>query len=66
LFVAENTRGKNYGTELLDFIIDYGKTNSCIRLMLNNSKDSEAYLRSFYKNKRFVERELMANLILLL
>lgn len=64
LFVSENSKGKGYGTALLNFAIETGKSLKCKRIMLNNGKETESFLRNFYKNHNFIERENMANFIL--
>lgn len=64
LFVDSKRRTGKLGSQLLDFAKEKAKEFGCNRLMLNNSMESIAYERDFYKKHGFIHRESMANFIL--
>lgn len=64
LFVDSQRRNEKLGTSLLDFAKEKAKELGCNRLMLNNSMESIAYERDFYKKHGFVHRNTMANFVL--
>lgn len=64
LFIHKNNRAKGIGSELLNRIEKEAQEKGCSRVSLLNGKESEAYLRGFYKNRNWVERDKMANFVL--
>lgn len=63
LLVSEKKRGKGIGKKLLDYVEDHYHQIGCTRLMLNNSKLSEGYIRGFYKKNGYTERTGFANFV---
>ena len=66
LLISENERGKGIGSSLLSKVEQFAKENQCVRLMLNNPKESEGYQRDFYKKQGFTERITFANFVKIL
>ncbi len=66
LVIKEEKRGKGHGTELLNYAKNFAQEQNCVRIMLNNFKESQAYIRGFYKKKGFLERENFANFVMIL
>ncbi len=66
LFINENERGKGIGSSLIAKAEHFARENQCVRLMLNNLKESEGYRRDFYKKQGFTERTAIANYVKLL
>lgn len=64
LFVSSSHRGMNFGSELLEFVIEKAKLDGCKRILLNNAKTSKAFERSFYAKHGFMARDFMANFIM--
>ncbi len=64
LFVSSKHRGMNFGSELLEFVIEKAKVEGCRRILLNNAKTSKAFERSFYAKHGFMARDFMANFIM--
>ena len=63
LVVKREERGKGKGTALVQYAEKIAEEHDCVRIMLNNFKDSEAYEREFYKKKGFIERKNIANYV---
>jgi len=66
LFVSEKERGHGIGSLLIDEVIKQAKRKDCSRLMLANNRNRLSYEKEFYKKNGFIEREHMANFIMLL
>jgi GNAT superfamily N-acetyltransferase len=66
LLVAEEGRGKGVGGSLLAKAEVLAKENRCVRVMLNNPKESEGYQREFYKKHGYTERIKFANFVKML
>ncbi|MBN2443577.1 MAG: GNAT family N-acetyltransferase [Spirochaetales bacterium] len=64
LLIDQNHRGKGIGNILLKKAEELASQHGCVRLMLNNSKDSESFRRSFYKKYGFNERIYFAHFVL--
>jgi GNAT superfamily N-acetyltransferase len=65
LFVSEKARGLGIGSLLIKEVIMHAKRKGCSRLMLANNRNRLSYEKGFYKKNGFVEREHIANFILL-
>lgn len=63
LTVKAHSRGQGIGSMLLDELIEIGKTRSCTRISLINSRFRDSYKREFYSNRGWYEREVAANFI---
>ncbi len=63
LLIGENMRGKGIGKCLLLQAELFAKEKNCVRMMLNNPKESEGYKRDFYKKQGFTERTAFANFV---
>ena len=63
LVVKGEQRGRGIGTALIHYAEKIAIENNCVRMMLNNYKDSKAYEKEFYKKKEFIERENIANFV---
>ncbi len=63
LMVNKETRGQKIGQSLLTAVEDAAKRRNCVRLMLNNFRDIESYVRGFYKKNGFEERIRAANFV---
>jgi GNAT superfamily N-acetyltransferase len=63
LFVRREFRGKEIGGRLLGMVIDEAKKRGCARLSLLNNRERESYQRNFYKDRGWVERDTIANLV---
>ena len=64
LFIHAQSRGEGIGSALLNRMEEEARERGCSRLSLLNGRKSEAYERSFYRNRNCVEREAMANFVL--
>lgn len=64
LLINRAVRGKGIGKALIENLSKKAKDKKCIRLMLNNPKESKSYKTSFYSKYGFVERDNFANFIL--
>ncbi len=63
LVVSSRERGEGIGQQLIAEAEDRAKEHKCERMMLLNSKESEAYARKFYKKQGFLERANFANFV---
>jgi len=63
LVVTPEFRSKGVGKALIEKAAETGKAMNCKRLMLNNNKISESYIRSFYRKHNFDERTGFANFV---
>lgn len=63
LVINRGERGKGKGTALVQYAEKIAEEHDCVRIMLNNFKDSTAYEREFYKKKGFIERKNIANYV---
>lgn len=63
LVVTPDYRNKGIGKAFIEKAKETGRTMKCKRLMLNNNKVSDAYLRSFYRKCEFEERTGFANFV---
>jgi GNAT superfamily N-acetyltransferase len=63
LLVHPDYRGRSIGEGLLTTVRQLAESKGIKRLMLNNSKKSEAYSRSFYIKNGFRERDGFANFV---
>ena len=63
LVVSRAHRGGGLGTALLAAVEAEARRRGCVRLMLNNGKDSEAFERGFYPKHGFAERVRVANFV---
>jgi GNAT superfamily N-acetyltransferase len=63
LVVNPEFRNKGIGQAFMEKAKEVGRAMKCKRLMLNNNKTSEAYLRSFYRKCSFEERNGFANFV---
>lgn len=50
MVVDEKKRSSGYGKELLNFIVDWGKTNECEVVALSSGLEKE-YAHKFYEEK---------------
>lgn len=66
LFVSEYFRGKGIGARLLDEITKRAKERDCARLHLVNGRNRPSYEMRFYHKRGFVERESLANFVMVL
>ncbi|NLD94347.1 MAG: GNAT family N-acetyltransferase [Fibrobacter sp.] len=63
LVVLPDYRIKGVGKALVDKAIETGRAMKCKRLMVNNNKAAESYIRSFYRKNDFNERTGFANFV---
>ena len=63
LFVAEADRGQGVGSELLETVVREARERGCARLMLEAVKTRESYVRGFYTQRGWIERDDVANMI---
>lgn len=63
LFIRREARGGGLGRALLACAEEEARVRSCVRVMLNNPKDSEGYRTSFYAKNGNVERTGFANFV---
>jgi GNAT superfamily N-acetyltransferase len=63
ILVKPERRCKGVGRALIEKAKDFGKKHKCNRLMLNNNKTAESYIRSFYTKIGFEERVGFANFV---
>jgi GNAT superfamily N-acetyltransferase len=63
LFVAAECRGQGIGAALLDRVRAEAMARGCVRLMLLNGRESEAYRRRFYTQRGWRERAELANFV---
>lgn len=63
LFVHQDRRGGGVGGALLDTVIGEARRRGCARLMLAAVKTRESYLRGFYQQRGWIDREDMANMV---
>ncbi len=63
LVIKPEFRNKGIGKSFIEKAIEVGRSMNCKRLMLNNNKTSESYLRSFYRKCNFEERIGFANFV---
>ena len=63
LLIMNDFRGKGIGKALLLKAEEIAGTYKCVRIMLNNAKYAQSYIRSFYKKSGFFERDDFANFI---
>jgi GNAT superfamily N-acetyltransferase len=63
LVIDPDYRNQGNGKCFINKAIEFGRSMNCKRLMLNNNKTSEAYIRSFYRKCNFEERNGFANFV---
>jgi len=63
LFIDEAYRGQRAGTKLLAAVKEEGRQKGCKRLILENRRSRESYLRGFYKKDGWTERADMASFV---
>jgi len=63
LVVLPDYRSKGVGKALVAKAIETGRAMKCKRLMVNNNKAAESYIRSFYRKNSFDERTGFANFV---
>ena len=63
LLVAADARGTGVGSLLLQSVEAEARVRGCVRLMLNNHKTDASYVRGFYRNHEFSERDDFANFV---
>lgn len=63
LVVKPEFRSKGVGRALIGKAVETGREMKCKRLMLNNNKTAESYLRQFYHKCKFDERTGFANFV---
>lgn len=63
LFVGKDDRGRGAGTLLLDDAERICRDAGCIRIMLNNPRHYDSYMRSYYQKHGFEERTGFANFV---
>ena len=66
LLVAADARGTGVGSLLLQSVETEARARGSVRLMLNNHKTDASYIRGFYRNHEFRERDDFANFVKLL
>lgn len=66
LIVSQSVRGAGIGRRLLEAGESEARERGCTRLMLNNSKTTQSFVRGFYPKHGFREREGFANFVKLL
>jgi GNAT superfamily N-acetyltransferase len=66
LIVRQSLRGAGIGRRLLERAESEARKRGCARLMLNNSKTTQSFVRGFYPKHGFREREGFANFVKLL
>ena len=64
LFVSEKERGQGIGSLLIKEVKKQAEKKGCARLMLINNRNRLSYEKGFYKKKRFIERQHVANFIM--
>lgn len=63
LFVRAEARGLGIGSSLLAEVKTLGRSRGCSRLSLLNNRTRESYLRHFYTQDGWSERDKMANFV---
>jgi ribosomal protein S18 acetylase RimI-like enzyme len=63
LLVKMEQRGMGIGRLLLKAAEEFAIKEKCVRIMLNNGKNTESYIRSFYRKVGFTERGTFANFV---
>ena len=63
LFVHEQARGKGIGTLLLASVKKEARRRGCSRLLLENNRTRNSYLRGFYLKDGWEERTRMASFV---
>lgn len=63
LIVSQSVRGAGIGRRLLESVESEARGRGCSRLMLNNSKTTQSFVRGFYPKHGFREREGFANFV---
>ena len=66
LFVSEKERGQGIGSLLIKEVKNQALKKCCSRLMLSNNRNRLSYEKEFYKKNGFIERQHVANFIMLL
>lgn len=63
MIVAEPYRKQGVGKALIAQAETVARNKGCTRLMLNNSKDGDAYNKLFFKSNGYEERDGFANFV---
>jgi len=63
LVILPEYRSKGIGNALIQKAVETGHEMKCKRLMLNNNKSAESYIRQFYHKCKFDERTGFANFV---
>jgi ribosomal protein S18 acetylase RimI-like enzyme len=63
LIVSQSVRGSGIGRRLLETAESEARKRGCARLMLNNSKTTQSFVRGFYPKHGFRERDGFANFV---
>jgi GNAT superfamily N-acetyltransferase len=66
LFVDAACRGRGIGRQLQDAVVAEARRRGCARLMLVNGRSRESYRRAYYAARGWVEREDVANFVMML
>ena len=63
LIIASASRGRGTGSKLLEAMENEAKKRHCVRIMLNNGKETESFHRDFYRKHGYTERVNFANFV---
>jgi GNAT superfamily N-acetyltransferase len=63
LLVAQAGRGRRVGSRLLAQVEARARELGCVRVLLNNARNSEAFAREFYPKQGYQERTQFANYV---